>query len=130
MAYIIACLMAALSFLLNRALLRHTGRVAVISYSPAVEEMAKTLLAYYLGADILATHVAFGVLEGGFDWYNYHRDGHKAAMLSLVGHSLFGALTVAALSFTDSVWLAVLVGLIAHLAWNVTIIRLYAGKGE
>lgn len=127
MAYVIACLMAALSFLLNRRLLQFTGSVTIISYSPVVEEGAKTLLSFYLGADILATHVLFGVLEAGYDWYASSGTGTKAVFFSVLGHSLFGLITIVCLSVSSSVWLGLGGGILTHLLWNVMVIRLLAG---
>src|SRR5690242_10213665 len=102
MAYVLAALMAALSFLFNRAALRYLGVKAVITCGPALEEAAKTLPAFYLGADIALTHVAFGAIEAGYDWLTSRRFGAKAAVLSLMGHSLFGLATVVALAFSGS----------------------------
>jgi len=129
MAYIIACLMASFSFLINKTLLKYVGPQVVLTYGPAVEEGAKTLLAWYLGADILATHVVFGVLEGGYDWLTSGRNGSKAAITSVAGHTLFGLITVAMLNLTGTVWLAVAGTIVAHVIWNTIIIRLYA-KGD
>ncbi|HMM22213.1 MAG TPA: hypothetical protein PKA10_15950 [Selenomonadales bacterium] len=126
MAYVIALLMAALSFLLNRAALRYIGVTAVITYGPVLEELAKTVLAFYLGADILLTHVTFGVIEGVYDWATASNRRLAAAALSILGHSLFGALTTATLAFSGSVLAAVIVGSLVHLVWNVTVIRLTA----
>ncbi len=123
MAYVIGCLMAALSFILNQVLLKYAGRVTVISYSPLVEEGAKTLFAYYMGADIVATHITFGLLEACYDWINSRENGVKAAVLSIGGHSMFGLLTYIVLIMTESIWLGLALGLAAHLAWNVTVIR-------
>lgn len=123
MAYIIACLMASLSFLLNRLLFKFIGNFTVVTLSPVIEEAAKTLLAYYLHADILVTHATFGILEGLYDWYG-GRHGEKAALLSIIGHSLFGLLTVGGLYLTGSIWLGLCIGAVAHLYWNVTVIRL------
>ena len=124
MAYIIAPLMAALSFLLNRAALKYIGVTVVITYGPVLEEMAKTLLAFYLGGDILVTHIAFGVIEGVYDWTTADNRRLAAAMMSILGHSLFGALTVATLFFSGSILTAVIVSSLVHLVWNVTMIRL------
>lgn len=124
MAYVIACLMAALSFLLNRLALRYIGLDVVITCSPVLEELAKTLLAYYLGADILLTHVVFGGLEAVYDWHTSESHGAAAAMLSIVGHAFFGLVTVGVLSLTASLPAAQGAGIVVHLAWNVTIIRL------
>lgn len=125
MAYIIGCLMAALSFLLNKALLKYVGPISIISYSPAVEEGAKTLLAYYLGADILAAHITFGVLEAVYDW-RQHRQELIAPLLSVGGHTLFGLATVAMFSLTGRIWLALAAGLIIHVIWNTVIVTIYA----
>lgn len=124
MAYVIAVLMAALSFLLNRAALRIIGVEAVITVGPVLEEAAKTLPAFYLKADILLTHVTFGVIEAIYDWLTCGRSGAAAALGSVAGHALFGALTAAVLGLTGSLGLALLAGIGAHLIWNVTLIRL------
>lgn len=126
MAYVIGCLMAGLSFLLNKVLLKYVGVKAIISYSPVLEEMTKTLCSYYLAADILVTHIVFGVLEAGYDWYSTPngRRGMWAASASIVGHSLFGALTLMGLYASDSIWVALLATSCVHVLWNVTLIRL------
>jgi hypothetical protein len=126
MAYIIAVLMAALSFVTNKLLLRCWGPKIIISVSPAVEEAAKTLPAIYFGADIVMTHLMFGVLEAGHDWFAGERHRAAAACGSVLGHTLFGLLTLAALRLTDSALLAVITGITAHLLWNVTVIKLTA----
>lgn len=126
MAYIIAVLMASLSFLLNRAALKYFGLQAIITLSPVLEEAAKTLLAYYLGADIIVTHIIFGALEAGYDWHTSRRHGAAAAFFSVLGHGLFGLATVAVLVLTGSIAVGLAAGVIFHLAWNITVIRLVA----
>ena len=125
--YVIACLMAAASFLLNRLLLRLLGARVIIGYGPAVEEAAKTLLSYWLGADIILTHVTFGLIEGVYDWFVSQSDGFKAALMSILGHTLFGLITVAAAILFASIWLGLASGILVHIMYNVTIVRLYAG---
>ncbi|SFL88971.1 hypothetical protein [Pelosinus propionicus] len=125
MAYVIGCLMAALSFLLNKLLLKYVGIKAVISYSPVVEEVTKSLCSYYLAADILVTHVVFGMLEAGYDWYNA-ADGQRgkwAALASIGGHTLFGCLTLFGLYISSSIWVAIFMASCVHVVWNVTLIR-------
>ena len=126
MAYVIGCLMAGLSFLLNRLLLKYIGSKVVISYSPVVEELTKTLCSYYLAADILVTHMVFGVLEAGYDWCNRRsrQRGMMAALLSIVGHALFGGITVFVFNLSNSIFIGIIAGISAHLIWNVTLIRL------
>ncbi|QJW47461.1 hypothetical protein HA075_17775 [bacterium BFN5] len=126
MGYVIGCLVAALSFLLNRMLIKQIGLQTMITASPALEEGTKTLLAFFLGADVLAAHVTFGVVEACYDWYQNGRSGLKAALFSIGGHSLFGAVTILLLAVSDSIWLALATGILAHVIWNVTVIRIYA----
>lgn len=128
MAYIIAVLMASLSFLLNKLLLHYLGAVTIISAGPVVEEAAKTLFAYYLGADIISVHVLFGVIEAGYDWYYRSSNELVAPLLSIVGHSMFGAGTVGILGMTGSLWLGLAAGITLHLAYNLTIVKLVANK--
>ena len=126
MAYVIGCLMAGLSFLLNRLLLKYIGIKVVISYSPVVEELTKTLCSYYFAADILVTHIIFGVLEAVYDWSKEQnkRCGRIAALLSIIGHTLFGGITVFVFNLSSSIYLGILVGIGIHVVWNVTLIRL------
>lgn len=126
MAYVIGCLMAGLSFLLNRLLLKYIGIKVVISYSPVVEELTKTLCSYYLAADIVVTHIIFGILEAGYDWFNRQNEqrGIVAALLSIVGHTLFGGITVFAFNLSSSILIGILAAISVHLLWNVTFIRL------
>lgn len=126
MGYLIGCLVAALSFLLNRTLVRRIGPAAIISYGPLLEESTKTLPAFLLGADILAVHITFGLAEAAYDWYQNARSGSKAALFSVAGHSLFGSATVFILALSGSIWLALAAGVVAHLVWNVSVIRRYA----
>lgn len=126
MAYIIACLMASLTFILNRLLLKYIGNLTIITVSPVIEESAKTLLAYYLDADVLATHVIFGVLEAVYDWHNAVFKA-QAAAFSIIGHSLFGLLTVGIFLLFANIWLGLASGIIVHLIWNFTVVKVYSG---
>lgn len=120
--------MAGFSFLLNTLLLRYFGNQVIISYSPILEELAKTLFSYYLGADILLTHIVFGVLEGGYDWLNKKSEdrGLLAAFLSIIGHGLFGGLTVGIFYVSGSIFLGIVIAVCGHLIWNMTLVRFYA----
>lgn len=126
MAYLLACLMASLSFLINKRLWKSKGPKVILTYGPAVEEGAKTILAWYLGADIFATHVGFGIIEGAYDYFTNSGTGVKAALLSISGHSLFGLITLGLLALAESVWLALAGAIIAHVAWNSIMVRLNA----
>jgi len=126
MAYIISVLMAGLSFLINKLLLKYIGIQSVISYSPVFEELAKTVFSYYLSADILMTHIVFGVLEGVYDWYNDPNEqrGIKAAMLSMIGHTLFGGVTLIVFSLSGHVFIGILAAVCTHIVWNMMLLQL------
>ena len=118
--------MAGLSFLLNKLLLKYIGMKVIISYSPILEELSKTLCSYYFAADILATHMIFGMLEALYDWLkreNRER-GAIAALLSMIGHTLFGTVTIGIFNVSGSVLLGIAAASFVHLLWNVTLIRL------
>lgn len=121
MAYIIACLAASSSFLLNRALLKLLGVQTIITLSPVLEEMVKTLSAYYFDADILVTHGVFGLIEAVYDWMQT-RGRLLAAVLSIVGHSLFGFVTVFTAQLTG-VYIGLAAGIVTHLLWNTIMVR-------
>ena len=126
MVYVIGCLMAGLSFLLNKLLLKSIGIKVIITYSPILEELTKTLCSYYLGADILATHMVFGILEASYDWFKRQtrERGAIAALLSIMGHTLFGLITIGVVNLSDSVVVGIFVGSCTHLIWNVMLIKL------
>ncbi|BBB91229.1 MAG TPA: hypothetical protein PKA28_15145 [Methylomusa anaerophila] len=128
MAYVIGCLMAALSFLINRALLLYIGPVVVVGLSPIMEETAKTLLAYWLKADILVTHITFGIIEAVYDWHHSRKSGLTAGFMSILGHSFFGAVTTGILLLSGNIFLGLVAGMAVHLAWNATVIRLISSK--
>ncbi len=124
MAYLIACLTATMSFLINNLLLRAVGKSVIISWGPIVEEALKSLLAYSLAADILVTHLVFGAIEGLVDWLYNHKDGYLSASLSVIGHAVFGFVTVSILVYTSSIWLGIWGGITIHLLWNIAVIWL------
>jgi hypothetical protein len=118
--------MASLSFLVNRAMMKRLGPTVIIGFGPVFEEAAKTILAYYLYADILVTHVVFGVLEAGYDYLTGSRNRLGAAMGSVVGHMVFGLVTVYVISVSGSLWLGLVCASVVHLCWNVLAVLFYA----
>jgi len=126
MAYLVACLMAALSFLLNRMMVGYVGFRVAITYSAIIEELSKSLPAFILGADMLVTHATFGLIEAGYDWQTSKNHRVTAAAFSLLGHSFFGLVTIASLDATGSIVSALVAGILVHLVWNVTIMRIAA----
>ncbi|MCE5285924.1 MAG: hypothetical protein LLG02_08780 [Pelosinus sp.] len=128
MGYVLGCLMAGVSFLLNKLLVKFTGIQTVLYYSPIAEELLKTLPAHYLGADILALHGVFGLLEGIYDFFTSQNSKFIPLLLSVLGHSLFGSITVLGRYFTGEIWLGLIGGVFTHIIWNITAIRLMSKK--
>jgi hypothetical protein len=124
MGYVLGCLMAGLSYLCNRLLLKVTGLQTVFYYSPVAEEVLKTLPAHYLGADVLITHSVFGSLEGIYDLVTSPNRQYVPMLLSILGHSLFGVITVLGRYLTGQIWLGLMGGIFIHIIWNITAIRL------
>lgn len=128
MAYVLAGLMSMLAFLLNKFLLARLGPVVVVTWGPVMEEAVKTLPAYSLGADVLLTHVVFGLIEGGYDALTARR-GWLAAVVSVAGHSVFGAVTVA-LTAAGGVAAGLAGAVLVHLAWNRAVVSRTGSQGE
>lgn len=122
MAYLIGMLTASFSFLANRALLKYIGPEVIITYSPMLEEAAKTLLSYFLAADIVAAHLTFGLLEAIYDWHNSPQNRFWAAAASVLGHGAFGLVTIVLLFLSGSIWAGLAGGTITHLLWNRTVV--------
>lgn len=120
--------MASLSFLVNRRLVKWFGPRVVISAGPAFEEAAKTVPAYLLSADILLTHLVFGIIEAGYDYKTSERHKLAAAAASIAGHTLFGVVTVYMLKVSGSLGLSFLCAYIVHVCWNVAAVLLNVRK--
>lgn len=128
MAYLLAVLMAAASFLLNRELLRRFGSYVVISLSPVLEESVKTLSAYYFRADLIMVHIGFAVIEAAYDWCSSQETAWKAAILSIVGHTFFGVVTAFCWWLSGIIWLGLAAGCTVHLLWNVIMLQWFATR--
>ena len=126
--YVIACVAAAASFLLNRVFLQRFGMQTIITLSPVAEEMLKTLTAYSVDADILITHVVFGLIEAVYDWLQT-RGRLMAAFFSVGGHSLFGFVTVLTTQ-AAGINIGLAAGIVAHLLWNTIMVKLLPGKAK
>lgn len=124
MAYVVGCFMACLSFLINKVLLKFFGPKIIISYSPLVEESAKTLFPYVVGADILLTHITFGFLEAGYDAYHSQDRRWQVGISSIVSHGLFGLITVATYKLSENIIAALMVGYVVHWLCNVAMVNL------
>jgi hypothetical protein len=70
----------------------------------------------------------FGGIEAVYDWHQDNGKRLTAPLLSIAGHSLFGVVTAGLLYITGRVWFGLAAGIIVHLAYNVTVVRLLSGK--
>lgn len=125
MSYILGGLVAAVSFVFNRALFQRIGYRTVITFSPVIEELCKTIPAYVIGVNILAVHLTFGVIEGGYDLYRNQGAGALAALLSVVGHFLFGLTAITVLMLAGNIYLAAMASCVLHLLWNTVVVRFF-----
>lgn len=93
----------------------------IVTLSPALEETLKTLSAYYFAADILVTHLVFGLIEAVYDWVQTR--GRMAALLSVIGHGLFGGVTVFTAQLAG-IYVGLAAGIVVHLIWNTVMVML------
>lgn len=95
----------------------------ILTLSPALEEILKTLSAYYFAADILVTHLVFGLIEAVYDWVQTRGQGVTAALLSVIGHGLFGGVTFFTAQ-SAGIYVGLAAGIVIHLIWNTVMVRL------
>jgi hypothetical protein len=107
----------------------HLNKTAVFWYprgrvflAPLAEELAKTLPAVILGADIFLTHLVFGVVEGIWELFSVSRGGIYAGLAAVAGHAIFGAITFWVIMQAGTVP-ALVAGYLAHAAWNGAVLK-------
>lgn len=125
MSYFLGIIAAALSFGLNRVLFGAIGYKTIITYSPVIEEVCKSIPAYFIDADILMVHVTFGAIEGFYEFWQGKGLGKLAALLSVIGHFLFGLSVITILMLSGSIYLAVLTSILFHLFWNFIVVKFF-----
>ncbi|HZK34533.1 MAG TPA: hypothetical protein VFD33_04405 [Bacillota bacterium] len=112
------------SYLLNKILLRLLKENAVIYGAPVSEELLKTLPAYILNRPILLVHFLFGVGEAIYDLLNSgEQTGRWAALVSIISHTLFGAITYFLLTWIGNVYIAMPFSMVIHCLWNYIVMR-------
>lgn len=126
---------AALSaWLLNRLLLNLRVHGVPFILGPVIEETLKTGLALTTGASLAGVHSTFGLIEGLWELFGANRAGlgHGGtgtwmgpALAAWGGHSFFGLLVLLTYTRTGHAGMAWAMGLLAHLAWNRTVLALH-----
>ena len=119
MLVISSVITAGLIYGLNSILLKLFGVRVVTSFGPVGEELIKTFVAVVFAVDIVLSHVAFGVIEGLWDFNRNSKHGWQACILSIVAHAVFGLITIAAYQKTTYVLVGVFAATLAHWLWNV-----------
>jgi len=128
-----AAILAYASNWLTRGLM---GRSTVVFVAPGLEESFKTTAALVAGAPVLPTHIAFGLVEALHDLRASNaaaagggpRAGEGpvpnragAALASVLGHALFGAVTVTAQEVSGSWPIGVGAAYLLHVGWNALV---------
>jgi hypothetical protein len=117
---------AALAWQVNKLIGQWAGKRWVY-LAPLVEETSKTTASVLFGGDILLTHLAFGAVEGFWEYFN-RRNGYYAGLAALASHSIFGFITFLVYHFYGTLTPALAAGILAHIAWNYLVVRYLAQR--
>ncbi|MDO7788049.1 hypothetical protein [Desulforamulus aquiferis] len=116
-----AFLAAGITWFFNSLVINKLGDRGISFVTPAIEEIAKTGVAIGLGAAIVWTHLAFGLVEAVVEIRRRGIRGLSAGWAALAGHSLFGLIASWVYMRRGFLW-AVLITYLIHAAWNWGII--------
>ncbi|MCR1899017.1 hypothetical protein NSA47_08465 [Irregularibacter muris] len=109
----------------NKLLLRWQGDKAIIYTVPLVEEVSKSLTAYFISGGLILTHIIFGIIEALYDLIHTKSEkvGFIAAIMSIVSHGIFGILTAYLYKWTGMILLSIFITAISHSLWNYFITK-------
>jgi hypothetical protein len=121
-----------LSYLVNKWMLKLFKEYAVIFGAPVMEELLKTLPAYYWNRSVFHVHFLFGLGEALYDYAaaSSKDSGRRAAVFSMISHSFFGAVTVLILGQTGLILPAMVGAVTVHCVWNAVIMRWGKREGK
>jgi hypothetical protein len=130
-AFMLAGFMAALfSFFINKLALKSYGKMAVVALVPLLEEVIKSMTAFFTEAPLLLTHGVFGLVEAVHDVYGHKGQSFLPFFLSLGGHLVFGAITRFIYVSTGVLGYGILVAAAVHGIWNLSIITILSTEGK
>jgi hypothetical protein len=122
--FALALVALTVSYLINKTLLERLGEKAICFGAPIVEEIAKTLPAYFMDRSIFHVHFLFGLGEAIYDFCNSGKDmGVWAGLMSALTHSVFGLLTVIILNNDGSIFIALAGSMVLHACLNTVVMR-------
>lgn len=122
---LLAALALLLSWSINKVLLNIIEEYAIYIGAPIVEEVLKSLPAYFLNKPLFNVHFLFGIGEGIYDWFNGKKEAKIwAAIASIISHSIFGGVTFLVLKWTSSMIWAILSSIVIHTIWNYVIMNM------
>ncbi len=123
MNIILAGLIAALlSYFANKLALKSFGKSVIIALVPFIEEVAKTMTAFFMGVPIIFTHGVFGLVEAVYDYKTESNPSLGPSLLSLVGHLIFGGVTSLIYVTTGVLGYGLIAGIMTHAFWNLGIV--------
>lgn len=117
---------AAASFLLNKAMIRMFGNIALTTVIPIFEEGFKSLIPVLMGTSILLSHITFGIAESVYEVFT--SSGKRAdlgALVSFLSHCFLGILTVILINTTKSLMLSIIGAAFLHILWNRMVAGVY-----
>jgi hypothetical protein len=127
MRTIIAGVLAAIiAMVVNEVPVRLFRLYGVVVMVPVIEEACKTFFAFYFNTGILLTHLIFGGVEAVYDLANAKKQvASLAAVVSILGHLVFGFVTLLAIEKNGSIVYGILSGSLVHIGWNALVILVF-----
>lgn len=122
LAILTGLLAGAGSFMINRLVWKISKNGAMLIAGPAVEEALKTGLAYAVGAQVLISHLVFGMLEGFYDFKQSSlplKGRYQTLASSILGHTTFGFLAEVSLQESQSLLFTVIICFMVHMMMNL-----------
>lgn len=116
---------AGIAWICNRYLVRKKGDLAVIWIVPILEETIKTGMAVFLKAPVALTHNVFGLIEAVHDYTAGAQFGFWSAISSIIGHWMFGQVTIFIFNKSYSWFIAITLTGIIHIFWNYAMVFIF-----
>lgn len=113
---------AGVVLVVNKLFMRGSKGAQIIVLSVFVEEIVKAVVSTLCGANVLVTHITFGLSEAAYDMSSTSETGIYAAVVSIVGHALCGYAYLCVERLLFNSFAGFLAALVLHLSWNVTVV--------